>query len=516
MNEFSNLTTLIKERLQQFDFTASSESQGKVLAIADNVVQISGLRDAMLGETVLFNNGARGLIMNLERDSVSAILLEHSRDLMEGDEVRINRQVLTVPVGEALLGRVVDALGRPVDDKGELKTPLSLPIERPAPGVMDRAPVDEPMMTGIKMIDVMAPIGKGQRELVIGDRQTGKTSIAVDAILNQKNSGIKCIYVAIGQKSSTLARLVELLREHKALDYTIIVSATASSSAAEQYLAPYAACSMGEYFRDKGEDVLIIFDDLLKHAWAYRQLSLLLKRPSGREAYPGDIFYLHSRLLERAAKVSKEYVSRQTNGEVTDRSGSITAIPILETQGSDVSSFVPTNVISITDGQIFLDTELFNSGFRPAMNIGLSVSRVGGAAQSGLIKKLGGQLRLLLAQYRELENFAQFASDLDETTRHQLALGRAVTKLMNQKRFQPLAIPLQAVTLVLASHPCLLKLPLNALYDFEKSLHAYLVDSYPKLCSAIEADASYQQEYVEELKMAINEHYERYLEGARL
>ncbi len=505
-DQIENLSELIRNKIANFQPQHDSESQGRVLAIKDNVVQVCGLNDAMLNETVIFENGSQGLVMNLESDIAGIILLGNTTSLMEGQWVKTTGELLSVPVGESLLGRVVNAFGQPLDEGLPIKASERLPIERLAPGVMSRQSVTQPMMTGIKMIDVMVPVGRGQRELIIGDRQTGKTAIALDAIINQRNTGVKCIYVAIGQKSSTLARVVELLRKHNALPYTIVVSATAAASAAEQYLAPYAACSMGEYFRDRGEDVLIVYDDLLKHAWAYRQISLLLRRPPGREAYPGDIFYLHSRLLERAARVSADYVEQATHGAVRGRTGSITALPIIETQGGDVSAFVPTNVISITDGQIFLDSELFNEGCRPAMNVGLSVSRVGGSAQCDLIKRLGSKLRLILAQYRELEDFAQFASDLDATARDQLALGRAATRLMNQSRYTPLSIPLQALTLVLIGDEWLLELKLNKIEEFERGLHRYFANNYPKLYSAIEQNPTYDEEYVEQLKTVISEY----------
>ncbi len=510
-HHFDNFSQILYDKLAQFQPQAQNQTQGKVLAIRDNIAQVSGLEEACSGELVLFENGARGLIMNLESEVVGVILLDNSvTNLVEGNWVRATGQILSVPVGEALLGRVVDGLGQPIDGGQPLQHTQSLPIERSAPGVMDRQSVDQPMMTGIKAIDIMVPIGRGQRELIIGDRQTGKSSIAIDAILNQRDQNVKCIYVAIGQKSAYVNRLVEILRQYNALEYTIVVSATAATSAAQQYLAPYAACSMGEYFRDRGEDVLIIYDDLLKHAWAYRQISLLLRRPPGREAYPGDIFYLHSRLLERAARVNADYVRRVTHGAVQNRTGSITALPIIETQGGDVSAFVPTNVISITDGQIFLDTELFNAGNRPAMNVGLSVSRVGGAAQCGLIKKLGAKLRLILAQYRELEDFSQFASDLDQAAKHSLILGRAATRLMNQPKYHPLAIPLQALTLVLIEDPILPELKLEEIETFETALHKYFIDNYPQLYQAIEKNPVYKEEWVATMHQIVQEQRARW------
>ncbi|MEC8871563.1 MAG: F0F1 ATP synthase subunit alpha, partial [Pseudomonadota bacterium] len=413
----SEISELIKERIKDFDASTEARTEGTVVSLTDGISRIHGLADAMQGEMLEFPGDTFGLALNLERDSVGAVVLGDYEHIVEGDTVKCTGRILEVPVGEGLLGRVVDSLGNPIDGKGPIEATSTSPIEKVAPGVISRQSVSEPVQTGLKAIDTMVPIGRGQRELIIGDRQTGKTALAVDTIINQKGTGIKCIYVAIGQKASSVATVVAKLEEHGAMAHTIVVAASASESAAMQYIAPYSGCSMGEYFRDKGEDALIIYDDLTKQAWAYRQVSLLLRRPPGREAYPGDVFYLHSRLLERAARINADEIEKLTNGAVTGRTGSLTALPIIETQAGDVSAFVPTNVISITDGQIFLETDLFNAGIRPAINAGLSVSRVGGAAQTGLIKKLGGGIRLALAQFRELAAFSQFASDLDEATR---------------------------------------------------------------------------------------------------
>jgi len=426
----SEISELIKKRIENFDTTTEARTEGTIVSVTDGIVRVHGLADVMSGEMLEFPGDTFGMALNVERDSVGIVVLGDYLHLKEGDSVKCTGRILEVPVGEALLGRVVNALGVPIDGKGAIETPHSSPIEKVAPGVIARKSVDEPVQTGLKAIDAMVPIGRGQRELIIGDRQTGKTAVAIDTIINQKSTGIKCIYVAIGQKASSVAAVVRKLEEHGAMDHTIVVAATAADSAAMQFIAPYAGCSMGEYFRDLGQDALIVYDDLTKQAWAYRQVSLLLRRPPGREAYPGDVFYLHSRLLERAARVNAEHIEKITDGKVKGKTGSLTALPIIETQGGDVSAFVPTNVISITDGQIYLESDLFNSGIRPAINAGLSVSRVGGAAQTKIIKKLGGGVRLDLAQYRELAAFAQFASDLDDTTRAQLERGQRVTELM--------------------------------------------------------------------------------------
>ncbi|MEN9917545.1 MAG: synthase subunit alpha, partial [Pseudomonadota bacterium] len=446
----SEINELIKERIQKFDISAETRTEGSIVSLRDGIVRIYGLDNVMLGEMIEFSPQCYGLALNLERDSVGAVVLGDYDGLSEGQTVKCTGRILEVPVGEALLGRVVNALGHPIDGRGSIETEKNAPIEQVAPGVIWRQSVSQPLQTGILAIDSMVPIGRGQRELIIGDRQTGKTALAIDAIINQKDTGVKCIYVAIGQKASSIAAVVRKLEEEDALKHTIIVSASAADSAALQFIAPYAGCAMGEYFRDLGEDALIIYDDLTKQAWAYRQISLLLRRPPGREAYPGDIFYLHSRLLERAARVNEEFVEKASNGRVKGKTGSLTALPIIETQAGDVSAFVPTNVISITDGQIFLETDLFNAGIRPAINAGLSVSRVGSAAQTKIIKKLGGGVRLSLAQYRELAAFSQFMSDLDEATRKQLERGQRVTEILKQKQYAPLGIAEMAVLLFAA------------------------------------------------------------------
>jgi len=436
----SEISELIKLKIQSYDLDTESRSEGSIVSITDGIVRIHGLASAVQGEMLEFPGQTFGLALNLERDSVGGVVLGAYEHLTEGDKVKCTGRILEVPVGEALLGRVINPLGEPIDGKGPVHTEHRLPIERIAPGVISRQSVNQPVQTGLKAIDSMVPIGRGQRELIIGDRQTGKTALALDTIINQKDTGIKCIYVAIGQKASSVANVVHKLEEYGAMEHTIIVAANASDAASLQFIAPYAGCSMGEYFRDRGEDALIIYDDLTKQAWAYRQVSLLLRRPPGREAYPGDVFYLHSRLLERASRLNSDYIEKLTNGEVKGKTGSLTALPIIETQAGDVSAFVPTNVISITDGQIFLETDLFNANIRPAINAGLSVSRVGGAAQTKIIKKLGGGVRLDLAQYRELAAFAQFASDLDENTRKQIERGQRVTELMKQKQYLPLTV----------------------------------------------------------------------------
>ncbi|HYS62328.1 MAG TPA: F0F1 ATP synthase subunit alpha, partial [Paraburkholderia sp.] len=436
----SEISELIKSRIQGLEASADVRNQGTVISVTDGIVRIHGLSEVMQGEMLEFPGNTFGLALNLERDSVGAVILGEYEHISEGDVVKTTGRILEVPVGPELLGRVVDALGNPIDGKGPINAKKTDAIEKIAPGVIWRKSVSEPVQTGLKSIDAMVPVGRGQRELIIGDRQCGKTAVAVDAIINQKGKNLFCIYVAIGQKASSIMNVVRKLEETGALEYTIVVAASASESAAMQYLAPYAGCTMGEYFRDRGQDALIVYDDLTKQAWAYRQISLLLRRPPGREAYPGDVFYLHSRLLERAARVSEEYVEKFTNGEVKGKSGSLTALPVIETQAGDVTAFVPTNVISITDGQIFLETDLFNAGIRPAINAGVSVSRVGGAAQTKVVKKLSGGIRTDLAQYRELAAFAQFASDLDEATRKQLERGRRVTELLKQPQYQPLQV----------------------------------------------------------------------------
>ena len=469
----SEISSIIKKKIDDYKGAATEANVGEVLSTADGIVQIYGLEDAMYGELLDFGEGTYGLALNLETDSVGAVVLGDSGHIKEGQKVKTTGRILEVPVGEDLKGRVIDALGRPLDGKGEIKSKHNAPIEVVAPGVIDRQSVDQPVQTGIKSIDVMVPIGRGQRELIIGDRQTGKTAIAVDTIVHQRNSGITCVYVAIGQKQSTVATVVRQLEEADALKNTIVVSATAAESASLQFLAPYSGCTMGEYFRDIGEDALIIYDDLSKHAIAYRQISLLLKRPPGREAFPGDIFYLHSRLLERASRVNAEYVERVTDGKVKGKTGSLTALPIIETQASDVSAFIPTNVISITDGQIFLETDLFNSGIRPAINPGISVSRVGGAAQTKIMKKLGGGVKLALAQFRELESFSQFASDLDDATREQLENGQRITELLKQKQFSPRSVACVSIVLYAIENKYLTNIEKEKMQSFEDNLRTY-------------------------------------------
>lgn len=500
----AEISSFLKERIQQYQNTNENKTEGTIISVSDGITQIQGLQDVMLGEMIQFNNGTYGLAMNLERDSVGAIVLGDDSGIREGDKVHSIGKILEVPVGEELLGRVVNALGKPIDGKGEFQTKNFSPIEKIAPGVIERQSVDQPLQTGLKAIDAMVPIGRGQRELIIGDRQTGKTAIAVDAIINQKGTGVKCIYVAIGQKASSIASVVRKLEEYDALKHTIIVAASASDSAALQYIAPYAGCAMGEYFRDRGEDALIIYDDLTKQAWAYRQVSLLLRRPPGREAYPGDVFYLHSRLLERASRINADEVERLTNGEVKGKTGSLTALPIIETQAGDVSAFVPTNVISITDGQIFLETDLFNAGVRPAINAGLSVSRVGGAAQTKVIKKLGGGIRLALAQYRELAAFSQFASDLDDATRKQLERGQRVTELMKQKQFNPMNVAEMAASLFAAEYGYLDNISLDKVQSFENSLFQYLRSDYTDLLTQINQSGDFSAEIQSQLKAALD------------
>ena len=470
----SEISSVLKEKIAGLDLSAERKNEGIIVNVSDGIVRIHGMGDVMFGELIEFENGVLGLALNLEQDSVGAVVLGDYLDLVEGQSAKCTGRILEVPVGPAILGRVVDALGNPIDGKGEIKTDLMAPVEVVAPGVIARQSVDQPVQTGLKAIDAMVPIGRGQRELIIGDRQTGKTAVAIDTIINQKDTGIKCIYVAIGQKQSTIANVVRKLEEYGAMDHTIVVAAAAADPASMQYLSAYSGCAMGEYFRDRGEDALIVYDDLSKQAVAYRQISLLLRRPPGREAFPGDVFYLHSRLLERAARVNADYVEKITNGEVKGKTGSLTALPIIETQAGDVSAFVPTNVISITDGQIFLETDLFNSGIRPAINPGISVSRVGGAAQTKVIKKLGGGVRLALAQYRELASFAQFASDLDEATKAQLEHGKRVTELLKQKQYSPLSVAQQAVTLFAADKGYLKDVEIEQLASFESALHSYL------------------------------------------
>ena len=501
----SEISDLIKKRIEGFEATSEARSEGTIVSLTDGICRIHGLADVMQGEMIDFGNNLYGLALNLERDSVGAVILGDYKTVSEGDKVRCTGRILEVPVGEALLGRVVDSLGMAIDGKGPIESDITSPIEKIAPGVIERQSVDQPVQTGLKAIDAMVPVGRGQRELIIGDRQTGKTAVALDAIINQKGTGVKCIYVAVGQKNSSVAAVVRKLEEHGAMEHTIVVSAGAAESAAMQYIAPYAGCAMGEYFRDRGEDALIIYDDLTKQAWAYRQVSLLLRRPPGREAYPGDVFYLHSRLLERAARVNADYVEKMTNGEVKGKTGSLTALPIIETQAGDVSAFVPTNVISITDGQIFLESDLFNAGIRPAINAGLSVSRVGGAAQTKIIKKLGGGVRLALAQYRELAAFAQFASDLDEATRKQLERGQRVTELMKQAQYAPLSVAEMALSLFAANEGYLDDVEVNRVVAFEDALLDYFKSNYRADMDAINANPDYNDEVEAKLRAIVED-----------
>jgi F-type H+-transporting ATPase subunit alpha len=481
----SEISSVLKEKISGLDLSAERKNEGIIVSVSDGIVRIHGMGDVMYGELIEFENGVLGLALNLEQDSVGAVVLGDYLGLIEGQKAVCTGRILEVPVGEALLGRVVDALGNPIDGKGEIKTDETAPVEVVAPGVISRQSVDQPVQIGLKAVDAMVPIGRGQRELIIGDRQTGKTAVAVDAIINQKGTGIKCIYVAIGQKQSTVVNVVKKLEEHGALDHTIIVSASASDPAPMQYLSAYSGCSMGEYFRDKGEDALIVYDDLSKQAVAYRQVSLLLKRPPGREAYPGDVFYLHSRLLERAARVNADYVEKATNGKVKGKTGSLTALPIIETQAGDVSAFVPTNVISITDGQIFLETDLFNSGIRPAINPGISVSRVGGAAQTKIMKKLSGGVRTALAQYRELAAFSQFASDLDDATKAQLARGIRITELIKQKQYAPMSVAQQSLSIFAADRGYMDDVEVEKIGSFEEALHGYFTSEKADLEKSI-------------------------------
>ncbi|AWK83134.1 TPA: F0F1 ATP synthase subunit alpha [Photobacterium damselae] len=490
----TEISDLIKQRIESFNVVSEARNEGTIVSVSDGIIRIHGLADVMQGEMIELPNGRFALALNLERDSVGAVVMGPYLDLQEGMKVTGTGRILEVPVGPELLGRVVNTLGEPIDGKGPINAKTFSPVEVIAPGVIDRKSVDQPVQTGYKAVDSMIPIGRGQRELIIGDRQTGKTAMAIDAIINQKNSGIYSVYVAIGQKASTIANVVRKLEEHGALENTIIVVASASEAAALQYLAPYSGCAMGEYFRDRGEDALIVYDDLSKQAVAYRQISLLLRRPPGREAFPGDVFYLHSRLLERAARVNEHYVEKFTNGEVTGKTGSLTALPIIETQAGDVSAFVPTNVISITDGQIFLQTELFNAGIRPAVDPGISVSRVGGAAQTKVIKKLSGGIRTALAQYRELAAFAQFSSDLDDATKKQLDHGQKVTELMKQKQYAPMSVFEQAIVIFSAEKGYLNDVELTKLADFEAALLSYAKGQFAELVAQIDETGAWNDE----------------------
>jgi F-type H+-transporting ATPase subunit alpha len=501
----SEISDLIKKRIANFETVTEARTEGTVVSLTDGIARVHGLSDVMSGEMLEFPGNTYGMALNLERDSVGAVILGPYEHISEGDKVTCTGRIMEVPTGEALLGRVVDSLGNPIDGKGPIETSTSSPLEKIAPGVIARQGVDQPMQTGLKAIDAMVPVGRGQRELIIGDRQTGKTAVAVDAIINQKGTGVKCVYVAVGQKASSIAAVVRKLEEHGAMEHTIVVAAGASDSAALQYIAPYAGCSMGEYFRDRGEDALIVYDDLTKQAWAYRQVSLLLRRPPGREAYPGDVFYLHSRLLERAARINAAEVEKLTNGEVKGKTGSLTALPIIETQAGDVSAFVPTNVISITDGQIFLETDLFNAGIRPAINAGLSVSRVGGSAQTKIIRKLGGGVRLDLAQYRELAAFAQFASDLDESTRKQIERGQRVTELMKQVQYAPMSIAQMAASLFAANEGYLDDVEVSKVVDFESAMQDYMKSEQAELMNKINSSGDFNDEIAGDLRKALDE-----------
>ncbi len=501
----SEISSLIKSRIEKFEAKAQARTEGTVVGLTDGICRVHGLSDVMQGEMIEFPGNTYGLALNLERDTVGAVIMGEYKHITEGDTVKCTGRIMEVPVGEELIGRVVNALGMPIDGRGPIKTRQTSPIEKIAPGVIQRQSVSQPVQTGLKSIDSMVPIGRGQRELIIGDRQTGKTALAVDTIINQKGTGVVCIYVAIGQKASSVAGVVRKLEEHGAMGHTIVVAATAAESAAMQYLAPYSGCSMGEFFRDSGRDALIIYDDLTKQAWAYRQISLLLRRPPGREAYPGDVFYLHSRLLERASRVNADHVAKITGGKVTGKTGSLTALPIIETQAGDVSAFVPTNVISITDGQIYLDTDLFNAGIRPAINAGLSVSRVGGAAQTKIVKKLGGGVRLALAQYRELAAFAQFASDLDATTRKQLDRGQRITELMKQLQYSPMSVAQMAVSLFAVNEGFLDDVDVKKVRAFEDALQSHLKSQHGALMEGINQKPEYSDEVAGQLRKVITD-----------
>jgi F-type H+-transporting ATPase subunit alpha len=500
----SEISDIIKGRIDNLNVTSEAQNEGTIVSVSDGIIRIHGLADVMYGEMIEFDGGVYGMALNLERDSVGAVVLGDYQSLAEGKKARCTGRVLEVPVGPELEGRVVDALGNPIDGKGPINAAATDAIEKVAPGVIARQSVDQPVQIGLKAVDSMVPIGRGQRELIIGDRQIGKTAIAVDAIINQKGSGIKCIYVAVGQKASSVAAVVRKLEEHGAMEHTIVVAATASDPAAMQFLAPFAGCSMGEYYRDRGQDALIIYDDLTKQAWAYRQISLLLKRPPGREAYPGDVFYLHSRLLERAARVNADYVEKFTEGKVKGQTGSLTALPVIETQAGDVSAFVPTNVISITDGQIFLEADMFNAGVRPAMNAGISVSRVGGAAQTKIIKKLSGGIRNALAQYRELAAFSQFASDLDDATKAQLDHGERVTELMKQKQYSPLSVAEMGVVIFAAEKGYLKDVEVSKVGDFEGALLSYMKAEHGDLIDQINESGDYNDDIAASFKAALD------------
>lgn len=501
----TEISDIIKGKIKEFNIKSTPHNEGTVVSLTDGIARVYGVADALQGEMLEFPNKTFGMALNLERDSVGAVILGDYKHILEGDSVKCTGRILEVPVGNELLGRVVNSLGEPIDNNGPINAKKTSPIEKIAPGVIERKSVDQPVQTGLKSIDSMVPIGRGQRELIIGDRQTGKTAVAIDTIINQKDTDVKCIYVAIGQKASSIAQVVRKLEEHDSLKHTIIVAATASDSAAMQYIAPYAGCSMGEYFRDIGQDALIIYDDLTKQAWAYRQVSLLLRRPPGREAYPGDVFYLHSRLLERSARINEDTVEKLTNKKVKGKTGSLTAMPIIETQAGDVSAFVPTNVISITDGQIFLESDLFNAGIRPAINAGLSVSRVGGAAQTKIIKKLGGGVRLALAQYRELAAFSQFASDLDDATKKQLDRGQRVTELMKQNQYSPLSVAEMALSLFAANEGYFDDVEIKKVMAFEKALHEYVRANHNDLLEKINNSPDYNDEIGKSMKALMDD-----------
>ena len=500
----SEISEIIKQRIEKLDVSSEARNEGTIVSVSDGIVRIHGLADVQNGEMIEFEGNLFGFALNLERDSVGAVVLGDYKGLREGQTAKCTGRILEVPTGPELLGRVVDSLGNPIDGKGALNAKTTSPVEKVAPGVISRKHVDQPVQTGLKCIDSMIPVGRGQRELIIGDRQTGKTAIAIDAIINQQKSGIKCVYVAIGQKFSSVANVVRTLEEHGAMENTIIVVAGAADPAPMQYIAPYAGCAMGEYFRDRGEDALIIYDDLTKQAWAYRQISLLLRRPPGREAYPGDVFYLHSRLLERAARVNAEYVENFTEGKVKGKTGSLTALPIIETQAGDVSAFVPTNVISITDGQIFLETDKFNSGERPAMNPGISVSRVGGDAQVKFMSKISGGIKLALAQYRELAAFSQFASDLDDATRRQLEHGERINELMKQKQYSPMSVAEMGIVLFAANEGYLTDVDVAKVLDFEAALISYMNSEHAAFMEDVNTNGAYSPEVISAMKEALD------------
>ena len=500
----AEISDIIRDRIESLDVSAQPANEGTIVSVSDGIVRVHGLAEAQYGEMIEFTGGLTGMALNLERDSVGCVVLGDYQSLSEGMTARCTKRILEVPVGRELLGRVVDALGNPIDGKGPVNASASSPVEKVAPGVIARQTVDQPVQMGIKCIDAMVPIGRGQRELIIGDRQIGKTAIAVDAIINQKGTGIKCVYVAIGQKMSTIANIVRTLEENGAMEHTIVVAASAADPAPMLYISPYSGCAMGEFFRDRGEDALIIYDDLTKQAWAYREISLLLRRPPGREAYPGDVFYLHSRLLERAARVNADYVEEFTNGEVKGQTGSLTALPIIETQAGEVSSFVPANVISITDGQIFLELDRFNAGLRPAMSPGISVSRVGGNAQTSFMKKISGGIKLALAQYRDLAAFSQFASDLDEVTRRQLDHGARVEELMKQNQYAPMSVAEMGVVLFAATEGYLENVPVERVLDFERDLIGYMNTEHGDWMAEVAASGDYDDAIVEAMKSALD------------